>query len=171
MRARSRTWQSLLLNATNTCVVISNWGMTIRSASFTRWKAFDPLVTPIFGTTMKKKLKTTRRTSLKGPRTRAFISQNGMCYYCNQPMWNKTPLELVSRYHISSAQARSLRCTGEHLVSYSKGGKSGTNIVAACQFCNHHRHRRKSEPSPDEFIQHVRKRLSNGRWHGLKLTR
>lgn len=111
------------------------------------------------------------RKSLKSPRTHAFHSQHGRCYYCNQPMWNNNPLELISRFRISLGQALLLRCTGEHLISHSEGGASGNNnIVAACWYCNQQRHRRKNIHSPECFRKHIRKRLSEGRWHGLKLT-
>lgn len=161
----------MLLNTSATCIVIFNWGMTRWLALFTSWKAFNPLVTSIIGITMQEKSRSNKRSSLKKQRTRAFYSQGGVCYYCNQPMWNKKPQELTSQYPISSGQAQFLRCTGEHLESHSEGGSSGSiNIVAACWYCNQNRHRRKNKLSPENFGKHARRRLSKGAWHGLNLA-
>ena len=111
------------------------------------------------------------RKSLKNPRSQAFHAQHGRCYYCNQPMWTKTPLELVSRFRINQSQAKLLQCTGEHLVSHSEGGASGNgNIVAACRYCNQNRHRRKKVPTPENYRKYVRQRLSKSKWHGILLV-
>jgi 5-methylcytosine-specific restriction endonuclease McrA len=112
-----------------------------------------------------------RPKSLKYPRTHAFYSQHGKCFYCNQPLWKESPIELTSRYPISSGKAKLLQCTGEHLVPHSEGGPASTaNTVAACWYCNRKRHARKKVLSPERFREFVRKRLSIGVWHGLNIA-
>ncbi len=151
----------MLLSTSDTCVVIFNWGMTKLVTLLTRRKAFHRLVASIIGITMQEKSKSKRRPSLKNPRTRAFKSQGGKCYYCNQPMWKKSAQELTSRYSISPGQANFLRCTGEHLIAHCEGGSSSrSNIVAACLFCNTKRHARKKALSPDQYKNYVTHRLS-----------
>jgi hypothetical protein len=111
------------------------------------------------------------RNSLKKPRSHAFSSQRGRCYYCRQPMWQKQPEELTSKFPLTYGQAKMLRCTGEHLVAHGEGGScKRKNIVAACHYCNQHRHRRKAPLSPEQFGNHVRLRLKCGRWHRLNLV-
>ena len=99
-------------------------------------------------------------------RTTAFSRQSGRCYYCELPMWQDNPVEFAAKYRITSGQARSLRCTAEHIVARQDGGSnSRSNIVAACWVCNSRRHRRKVAPSPELYKQHVRRRINQGRWH------
>ncbi|WP_370315223.1 HNH endonuclease signature motif containing protein [Roseivivax marinus] len=58
-----------------------------------------------------------------------------------------------------------LRCTAEHLQARSDGGKDTfDNIVAACWFCNTRRHNQKVPLEPEAYRQHVRRRMSAGRW-------
>jgi 5-methylcytosine-specific restriction endonuclease McrA len=112
------------------------------------------------------------RKPLARLRKQAFIKQNGACFYCNQPMWLVDPCELTSRYKITPARASKLRCTGEHLVAHSDGGRADArNIVAACQFCNRQRHLSKEPKSPAEYRKYVRRRLDESRWHGLRLQK
>ena len=112
------------------------------------------------------------RKSLKKPRTSAFHSQHGYCYYCKQPMWISNPRHFASRFGITLPQARLLQCTGEHLLSHQDGGSSARhNIVAACWFCNHRRHyRRKNTPNPKQYKEIVKRRINKGGWHGIKLV-
>ena len=111
------------------------------------------------------------RNSLVKPRTFAFSNQNGRCYYCNQPMSSSNLSKFSSKYAVSISQAMLLKCTGEHLVAHKDDGSSArNNIVAACWFCNSHRHRRKGNPSPEQYKEMVQRRLSDGRWHGLILA-
>ncbi|MEJ1372518.1 MAG: HNH endonuclease [Candidatus Sedimenticola sp. (ex Thyasira tokunagai)] len=68
-------------------------------------------------------------------------------------------------------QARLLKCTGEHLSAHSEGGTtSRANIAAACWYCNNRRHRRRSVTDPQSYKAHVRKRMSKGRWHPVKIV-
>ena len=61
-----------------------------------------------------------------------------------------------------------LKCTAEHLVPVSDGGRTDEpNVVAACYFCNSTRHKAKRVLPPDQFGVYVRKRLEQKRWHQL----
>jgi 5-methylcytosine-specific restriction endonuclease McrA len=114
---------------------------------------------------------TNTRKSLKILRSHAFLKQDGFCYYCKQPMWVKNPLELSSKYELPLSKLKKLKCTGEHLVAFKDGGSSTkNNIVAACSFCNQHRHRRKTNPTPEQFGKMVQYRVSRDRWHGVRLN-
>lgn len=116
------------------------------------------------------KLAGLRRTSLKKPRLKAFHSQSGKCYYCQQPIWIEGPEKYAAMYGISLRQASLMMCTGEHLIAHKDGGSSGLdNIVAACHYCNIKRHTRKKDLSPIEYKLYVSKRLHKGRWHRLVL--
>ena len=111
------------------------------------------------------------RKPLVKPRTFAFTNQNGRCYYCNQPMSSGNLSKFSSEFDITLHEAKMLKCTGEHLVAHKDGGSSArNNIVAACWFCNDHRHRRKANPSPEQYKKMVQRRLNRGRWHGLILA-
>ena len=119
---------------------------------FPRYQAPDSRATLLtVGVAM---LKIEPRKSLVNQRSLAFSDQNGYCYYCRQPMWNKNALELTSKYRITAKQATLLRCTGEHLVARKDGGSAARcNIVAACKFCNEHRHRRQDDIAPPKYLQ------------------
>lgn len=111
------------------------------------------------------------RKSLIKPRSKAFIHQNGFCYYCDQPMWLKESITFSSKYNITLPQAKRFQCTGEHLIAHQDGGTSAQkNIVAACWFCNQQRHRRKIYLSPERFKKFTQKRMQKGRWHNFRLT-
>lgn len=111
------------------------------------------------------------RKSLAKPRSHAYSKQKGLCYYCEQPMWTNDLLEFSSKYHVSLRKLKILECTGDHLVPHKDGGRSTKdNIVAACWFCNQWRHRRKTNPTPNQYKNMVQHRLSRGRWHGLRLV-
>ncbi|MBK5567057.1 HNH endonuclease [Ensifer sp. SSB1] len=80
-------------------------------------------------------------------------------------MWERDPQLFVRRYGVSRKEAQRFRCTAEHLVARHQGGNNGqANIVAACQFCNRARHRKKEPLSASDHIAHVRKRLTRGKW-------
>lgn len=105
-------------------------------------------------------------TSLAHPRSIAFSRQSGHCFYCNLPMWQCDPSEFIKKYNISVRQAMRLRCTGEHLKARCIGGTaSQTNIVAACFFCNHTRHKSKRPLCPGDFKKRIRRLMNAKRWH------
>jgi 5-methylcytosine-specific restriction endonuclease McrA len=57
----------------------------------------------------------------------------------------------------------------EHLKARSEGGNDHPeNIVAACQFCNQTRHKRKQPLAPEEYRRMIHRRLAQGRWHSLR---
>lgn len=113
-----------------------------------------------------------RRQSLAKPRSLAFANQNGRCFYCGQSMCQDSLDEFARKHHLTAKQARWLQCTGEHLVPHKSGGEaSSSNIVAACFFCNHMRHARKKELSPEEFRLLVTKRMDRGAWHPSRIAR
>ncbi len=104
--------------------------------------------------------------SILNLRKEAFQKQIGRCYYCGIPMWQKDQESFAIRNSISIAEAAKCKCTAEHLVPRSEGGKDcKSNIVAACQFCNLRRHRRKSPPDPPEYKNDILQRLKKGKWH------
>ena len=111
-------------------------------------------------------------SSLARPRTSAFFLQSGHCFYCDLPMLTGSPAKFAKRYGITVAQAKLMRCTGEHLIPRENGGKGDkTNIAATCWFCNSHRHRRPVAPAPVDFNRFVRQRNQQGRWHSLNFRK
>ena len=88
-------------------------------------------------------------------RSDAAERQSGRCWYCGCTMLPP---------HADSMR----RCTAEHLFARQDDGRdTRSNIVAACHFCNQHRHRRKAARSPEQFRALVKARLRQGRWHGF----
>ncbi len=109
-------------------------------------------------------------TKLQKLRTHAFIAQQGRCFYCSQPMWNKSPNEL-EQYGLRQSTAKPFRCTAEHLIAQQDGGRDVEgNIAAACWFCNVHRHKRKNPPTPKNFQDFVMNRIKNGKWHSIRFA-
>ena len=105
-------------------------------------------------------------TLLARSRSAAFSRQSGRCFYCGLPMWLDQPEGFRSRYRLTLAQARLLRCTAEHLrARQDGGGNASDNIAAACWYCNTRRHRSKKALDPDRHRQRVRARVKQGRWH------
>ncbi|MBN8819444.1 MAG: hypothetical protein J0I80_12095 [Sphingomonas sp.] len=103
-------------------------------------------------------------------RVEKFSAQNGLCHYCKQPMWERDPHEFAERFALNDRRLNWLRSTAEHLHARCDGGKdTKNNIVAACRFCNAHRHHACKALPPEAYGQHVRKRLAAGKWHGLHL--
>lgn len=101
--------------------------------------------------------------NLKDIRRRKMAEQDGRCFYCGLPMWD-IDTETQCQPGENPAPA-ALRCTAEHLHPRSDGGVDrADNIVAACRFCNSHRHRRNRALSPDAYRAHVRGRMAMGRW-------
>lgn len=102
-------------------------------------------------------------------RTTAFVRQNGLCFYCNLPMWLNDPTAFIAQFGYTMAQARIFQCTAEHLLPRSAGGQNCmSNIVAACLYCNTRRHRRRSHArTPEGHRSHVQNRMRVRRWHGF----
>jgi hypothetical protein len=110
-------------------------------------------------------------------RTRAFLRQRGLCFYCDLPMWRSEPTRFAVARRLTLSQAREYQCTGEHLMARCEGGTDNRdNIVAACLFCNRTRHRRKRPPAPEVWraIQQRRvctRSLAGGNAVGKSLRR
>jgi hypothetical protein len=103
-------------------------------------------------------------------RNTAFRNQCGRCFYCDMPMWLKTPDELAAPLGLKTRVVRCLQCTAEHLQPKSEGGtERASNIAAACKLCNFRRHQRKSAPDPTSYRVLVSSRLRKGRWHAAQL--
>jgi 5-methylcytosine-specific restriction endonuclease McrA len=101
-------------------------------------------------------------------RQQAFFAQSKLCYYCNQPMWEKDINSFISQYQIKPTSANFLQCTAEHLTARKDGGKNfKANIVAACKYCNHTRHKSKNALCPADYKKRVRKLLSRNKWHKI----
>ncbi|WP_376767606.1 HNH endonuclease signature motif containing protein [Rhizobium leguminosarum] len=76
----------------------------------------------------------------------------------------------MERFALSLRAAWELRCTAEHLKARRDGGRDiAGNIVAACQFCNGIRHRKKRPKDAASYANFVRSRLEQGRWHPFRL--
>lgn len=109
-------------------------------------------------------------TRLQKIRQVQIKAQAGCCYYCEQPMWLKDADGFAEKHRLSAGRAAFLRATAEHLVARSDGGEdTKANVVAACHYCNAHRHRAQRALAPEEYAARVRLRLANGRWHGMRL--
>ncbi|WP_189392998.1 HNH endonuclease [Alcaligenes pakistanensis] len=91
------------------------------------------------------------KTSLQKARARAFKLQNGCCFYCGQRM-NQSPIT---------------KCTAEHLQARSEGGGVVGNIVAACWYCNNHRHRSRIPMVPEAWQVYVGRKVQQKRWPTL----
>ena len=105
-------------------------------------------------------------------RARAFQRQDGLCFYCSQPMWLGDSKAFAKYYQLSVRKARSFRCTAEHLEERQRGGRGGDNIAAACWLCNLCRHRGRPDraPSPLSWRNRVQYLVQRGRWRVLKAT-
>lgn len=74
----------------------------------------------------------------------------------------------MQAHGLSAAQANHLRSTAEHVVARHDGGHdTPANIVAACKYCNCHRHVGQDALPATVFAAKVRQRLGRERWHGI----
>ena len=91
--------------------------------------------------------------------------QQCKCFYCGAPMWVDNVANFAAVHGLSTRQAAWLQCTAEHLRAKHVGGTaSRSNIVAACKYCNLHRHRSKFAPDPLQYKSRVLKRVAQGKW-------
>ncbi len=98
-------------------------------------------------------------------RSRAFARQHGRCFYCGQPMWLGDSAPFQKRFNLSADAAQRFQCTAEHLHPRGEGGRdSRANIVAACVFCNRHRHKTQLPKGPAAYREYVQRRVARGRW-------
>lgn len=106
-------------------------------------------------------------------RHNAFKKQDGFCYYCEHPMWEreKKLKKFADKHQMSISEAGKYKCTAEHLVARCDGGKDKkSNIVAACLFCNGERHRMQNPPDHIEYKKIVIKRIDKGAWKETRTT-
>ena len=104
-------------------------------------------------------------TRMKRLRAKSALAQSHHRYYCGLPVWEVEPAKFSTMHKLSLRQAMLLRCTAEHLQSRSDGGADNIkNIVAACTYCNGHRHKRKSASAPSVYWESVRNRMQRGKW-------
>lgn len=99
-------------------------------------------------------------------RNKSYHQQNGLCIYCEKPMWLKDSHAFAKQQSISLKQAKKFQCTAEHLIARQDDGKdTADNIVAACHFCNQLRHKRRKVLDPIAFKKFVIKRVVKERWN------
>jgi hypothetical protein len=107
---------------------------------------------------------------IRNLRHKAAESQGWQCYYCQLPMWETDPKIFATRFRVSGRAALLFRCTAEHLEARCDGGRDiQENIVAACQYCNKNRHRKKRPKDATSYASFVRSRIEEGRWHPVML--
>ena len=112
-----------------------------------------------------------KRPCFKTTRIKAYKAQSGLCYYCSQPMWEQDINKFMQKYSIPINKAKLLQSTAEHLVPRCEGGSDqGSNIVAACKFCNINRHKSKKPLDPPNYQNRVLNRLSQNAWHMIQLN-
>jgi len=103
-------------------------------------------------------------------RAEMFQKQQQRCFYCGFPMWLKRPVRFATRYGIAEADALRFKCTAEHLDAICDGGTSRReNIVAACRWCNQHRHQFPVPPKPHRYLRGIQKQIARGAWHPHRL--
>ena len=110
-------------------------------------------------------------TSIQKARARAAVAQEHRCYYCGLPMWERDPDTFASAHGLTKRQVQLLHCTAEHLLSRSDGGSNAAvNLVAACRYCNSHRHHVSRPLDPARYREYVLRRMQRGRWLAGVLT-
>jgi len=104
-------------------------------------------------------------SSLLRQRLHAATHQGHRCFYCGLPMWLDDPQSFAAKHGLSLRQAIHLQCTAEHLQARSEGGDNRRqNIVAACRYCNSHRHKARQPLAPRELRARVAKAMHCGCW-------
>ncbi len=101
-------------------------------------------------------------------RFQAFQKQNCKCFYCGLPVWVKKGKKFARCYQLPVKRAAYLKCTAEHLVARQDGGAdTAENVVAACLWCNKHRHHRRPHNAPDAntYKRRVEALIARGNWH------
>ena len=111
-------------------------------------------------------------SKLQRLRALAFHRQNGRCCYCDFPVWLDAPPAPAQGALAAYLASRAMRCTAEHLVARSDGGRdTAANIAAACWLCNYRRHARPKPLAPDEYRSLVQRRVRRGQWHPVVYNR
>jgi hypothetical protein len=106
-------------------------------------------------------------SKLQKLRHQAFRDQEGRCFYCSQPLWEKDVDTFAKTHGIRKSVCKHLQCTAEHLrARQDKGPDTRGNIAAACLWCNVQRHRGPGQ-APEAKIHQasVRALVAQGKWH------
>ena len=112
------------------------------------------------------------KKTISRSRQSAYIAQGGRCFYCGYAMWLLSRVEVTQPYGITKKQANRLKCTAEHLIPRSEGGRDlQANIVAACVHCNTTRHKKKNPPNPNRYLVMVCSRIAKGSWHFAEVVK
>lgn len=99
-------------------------------------------------------------------RSTSYYQQQGLCIYCEKPMWLDDIKAFAKQQSITTGQAKQSKCTAEHLIPKSEGGKNEQrNIAAACLFCNQTRHKSKHPLDPIKYKKRVMSRVAKDRWN------
>lgn len=102
---------------------------------------------------------------IKAYRAHATAAQDGLCFYCDGPMWETDPLVFAETNGIAFEMLWSFQCTTEHLKPRCDGGgNERENIAVACRLCNQHRHELSPVPSSADFRTFVQTQVANGCW-------
>ena len=107
-------------------------------------------------------------------RRQAFKNQNCRCFYCDFPMWEENQAQFACGNGIPARLTKHLQCTAEHLVAQQDNGRDTVeNIVAACLWCNHRRHkgRQHNAPDPTAYKSRVSSLVAQGKWHPVAASR
>jgi hypothetical protein len=101
-------------------------------------------------------------------RHNAYLRQSGRCYYCELPMWEKSPEAFAGKYKITLVEARQFQCTAEHVKARVDGGRNSKgNIVAACLACNQNRHRSGEAPASAAYKEQIQRTTRSGKLSGM----
>lgn len=104
--------------------------------------------------------------AIKKFRSKSYYQQQGLCIYCEKPMWLDDIKAFAKQQSITTGQAKQSQCTAEHLIPKSQGGKDEQrNIAAACLFCNQTRHKSKHPLDPIRFKNRVMNRVARNLWN------
>jgi 5-methylcytosine-specific restriction endonuclease McrA len=106
-------------------------------------------------------------------RRQAYLNQNGNCFYCQLPIWERGGRQHAKELRIPIRLAKHLRCTAEHLIPQANGGlDTPENIVAACVWCNQQRHAGRPDDAPDPltYRAQVAECMAGGQWHPTGLA-
>lgn len=99
-------------------------------------------------------------------RQEAAFRQGFRCFYCGAPMWETDPQMFAADLQIPFQIVGRFRCTAEHLIAQSNGGKTNeSNIVAACSYCNGFRHAKCQSMTWHEYKDYVKGKVNEGKWY------
>ncbi|MRR11413.1 hypothetical protein EG835_02785 [bacterium] len=147
---------------------------TVRLPLHSRWSRTPALGGPPPTHSVKRDFNLDFGVHMTRPLVRKRLSaaarQDYRCYYCGLPMWDSDPARFLRTFRVPKGLLAQLRCTAEHLHARSAGGTDRSdNLVAACAYCNSHRHRALRPLPPEQFRAYVRRRMAKGRWLAARI--